>query len=426
MTDSVWGGDDADDDFSYRTLDELLGGDVEDAEPLDDFVPAGSPAAIDPRKVELALADMSADVHRTGARVSSDDLQRGAARHRLSVEELALLEQRAEAEGFLEAVNSEVSPGGIDWDAFDLPTASSSGDSLKAWFDSAGTVPLLYAQQEVSLARAIEAGVQAAAALCGPNRTDDPDLRRRLAKMVERGAKARVVMTTANLRLVASIAKRYRGHGLDFVDLLQEGVLGLIRAVEKFEWRLGYKFSTYATWWIRQSVQRGIANQARLIRIPVHVVDRIAKVKREARKLEIRLQREPTLDELATATGLDSAEIAFLKDIERDVVSLDRPVKGDPDAATILDFVPDRHDEFDEALELAENAGVVAELLAMLTEREREVLIRRFGLDDDSPDTLEEIGQSMHITRERIRQIETQALKRLRSSGLAAQLEESR
>ena len=422
----MWGGGDSDDDLGYRTLEELLGGDVEDAPSLEELEPAGSPAAIDGGKVELALADLGADVHRTGVRVSSDDLQRGAARHRLTVEELALLEQRAEAEGLLDSASSDANRAGIEWDDFDLPTASGSSDSLKAWFDSAGTVPLLDQQQEVSLARAIEGGIQAAAALYGPNRTDDPDLRRRLSQMVERGAKARVVMTTANLRLVASIAKRYRGHGLDFLDLLQEGVLGLIRAVEKFEWRLGYKFSTYATWWIRQSVQRGIANQARLIRIPVHIVERISKVKREARKLEIRFQREPTLAELAAATGLDIAEIAFLKDIERDVVSLDRPVKGDPDAATILDFVPDRHSEFDEALELAENEEVVADFLALLTEREREVLIRRFGLDDGSPDTLEEIGRSLNLTRERIRQIETNALKRLRDSALATQLEDSR
>jgi RNA polymerase nonessential primary-like sigma factor len=363
-------------------------------------------------------------VRRTGKPVGSDELHRAAVRHRLPVSGLAVLEIRAESEGLVIAA-AEANSDAIERDEFDLPTAARRVDSLMAWFDAAAAVPLLDQRQEVALARRIEAGVQAAAVLSG-GEADTSEVRQRLERMVARGAQARLVMTTSNLRLVASIAKRYQGRGLDFLDLLQEGVLGLMRAVEKFEWRYGYKFSTYATWWIRQAVHRSIANQGRLIRLPVHIVDRIAKLKRLARQLEIRLQREPTIDELATASGIDAAEIAFLKDVERDVVSLHRPVTGEPDAVTLIDLVPDPVDEFAKALESSTNDAIVAEFLAMLTDREREVITRRYGLDDGEPDTLEQIGIDQNVTRERIRQIEVEALTRLASSALASRVKSTR
>jgi RNA polymerase sigma factor (sigma-70 family) len=418
-----------DESVSYRTLEELLGGDVGDGVPdiSDDAGEADAPDAFDARKVDVAYGDLEADVHRTGKPVGSDELHRAAARHELSVGDLAILELRAESAGLLVSAADESGPGAIEWDDFERPTSGTRVDSLMAWFDGAASVPLLDQQQEVALARAIEAGVRAATAISdeGPD-VDVPGVRERLETMVERGGRARVVMTTANLRLVASIAKRYRGRGLDFLDLLQEGVLGLMRAVEKFEWRLGYKFSTYATWWIRQAVQRGVANQGRTIRIPVHKLERISKLKKLARQFEIRFHREPTIHELAEASCLDAAEVAFLKDVERDIVSLDRPVRGDPEAATIGELVPDRGvDEFDEAISLSSNEAMVAEFLAMLTERERDIVTRRFGLDDGTPDTLEEIGVSLNLTRERIRQIEGSALKRIADSALASRLKEA-
>jgi RNA polymerase sigma factor (sigma-70 family) len=207
---------------------------------------------------------------------------------------------------------------------------------------------------------------------------------------------------------------------VEFLDLLQEGVLGLVRAVEKFEWRLGYKFSTYATWWIRQSVQRAVDNQAGLIRIPVHIREKMRQLKRQRRQLEVRLGREPTLAELAETAGIDPAEVAFLQDLEADVISLDRPVGEDPEGLRLADLIDDGGpDEFDLALDQRADRELVAGFLDLLSAREREVLIRRFGLDDGEPDTLEEIGMSWGVTRERIRQIETQALNKLSDSSLA-------
>jgi RNA polymerase sigma factor (sigma-70 family) len=243
----------------------------------------------------------------------------------------------------------------------------------------------------------------------------------KLQALVERGARAKAIFIESNLRLVASIAKLYRGQGVDFLDLLQEGVLGLVRAVEKFDWRLGYKFSTYATWWIRQSVQRAVDNQAGLIRIPVHIRERMRNLKRQRRKLAAELGREPTLTELAERSGFDRAEVAFLHDLEADVISLDRPIGDDPDGLRLADLLDDgRPDEFELVLAESADRELVAQFLDLLTTREREVLIRRFGLDDGEPDTLEEIGSSFGVTRERIRQIETQAMKKLAGSSLAA------
>jgi RNA polymerase primary sigma factor len=377
-----------------------------------------STGSLDAGRVELALRDLEDDVYRTGHELDTVDVQRAAARHELSVAELAAVELRAEAVGLLPLSSDDSLPGGIDWGGLQRPEATAV-DSLQRWFEEAARYPLLQPEQEVALARAMEAGSAASRELSADGL--DVTVRSKLEGLVDRGVRAKAIFIESNLRLVASIAKVHRGQGVDFLDLLQEGVLGLVRAVEKFDWRLGYKFSTYATWWIRQSISRAIDNQAGLIRIPVHIREKMRQLKRQRRKLEVELGREPTLNEVAAAANLDPAEVAFLHDLEADVISLDRPVGDDPDGLRLADLLDDgRPDEFELALAERADQELVAQFLDLLNAREREVLVRRFGLDDGEPDTLEEIGSSFGLTRERIRQIETQALKKLAGSSLAA------
>jgi RNA polymerase primary sigma factor len=414
MSVEMWDTFEDDDEFlDHRTLAELLGGEAADA-PAGELDDAGyDDAPLSEEKVTVAFQDLDADAKRTGANIGANELHQAAARHRLTVTELASLELLAEQAGLLPQGIDQDTSTDSDWSELGRKAVHLSQiDSLQAWFEAASSFPLLFQPQEVALARAIEAGVDASNEL-STRPPCEADVRLRLERFEERGAQAKAVFITANLRLVASIAKRYRGQGLDFLDLLQEGVLGLIRAVEKFEWRMGYKFSTYATWWIRQAVQRGIANQGRTIRLPVHIIEQIAKLKRTARRFEIRFQRQPTIHELAADVDMDVADVASLKDLELAIVSLDRPVGGDPEAATFLELIPDEGiDEIDEMID-RETYAAVWEALAQLPAREREIVIRRQGLDDGTPDTLEEIGMSLGLTRERIRQLESIGLKRL-------------
>jgi RNA polymerase primary sigma factor len=243
----------------------------------------------------------------------------------------------------------------------------------------------------------------------------DDDLRRKLTDSAARGQHARLVLICSNLRLVAAMTRAYHSEGLERVDLMQEGVVGLMRAVEKFDWRLGYKFSTYATHWIRQATQRGIDMQGRLIRLPVHMLDRLRGVKREARRMEIRLGREPTIFELGETVGIDPAELAFLRDLE-DVASLDQPVGRDVDA-TVLGELLASEDGVEDVVERIFRSEQISRWLDCLTERERMVIERRFGLRDDHVETLEEIGRDLGVTRERIRQIEAKALEKLEATA---------
>jgi RNA polymerase primary sigma factor len=261
---------------------------------------------------------------------------------------------------------------------------SGSADSLQLFLADVGRHKLLTAAEEVTLAKAIERG--------------DPTAKRR--------------MIESNLRLVVSIAKGYRGLGVPFLDLIQEGTLGLNRAVEKFDWRRGYKFSTYATWWIRQSVQRAVANHARTIRVPVHVVERQQKLSRAARRLEVELGREATKDELAEATGLPIQHVDEALGAAQASVSLNQTVGAD-DEGELGDLFADREaaDPFDEAEESLRRQGVRRALDA-LPERERRILELRFGFEGE-PWTLEAIGHELDLTRERVRQLEGQALARL-------------
>ncbi len=257
-------------------------------------------------------------------------------------------------------------------------------DALQLFLREAGRHPLLTAAQEVELAKRIEA--------------DD--------------ALAKQRMIQSNLRLVVSIAKNYRNQGLPFLDLIQEGTLGLIRAVEKFDWRRGYKFSTYATWWIRQAVARALADKARTIRMPVHIVERMQKMNRAERQLWARLGREPTLEEIADEANLPLQQAKEVKAAARASSSLDAPI-GDTDDATLGDFVAGEGPLPDEQVEDSLRSQTLADALHALPDRHRAVVILRYGLDDAEPKTLEEIGRRLGLTRERVRQIEVEALKRL-------------
>jgi RNA polymerase primary sigma factor len=278
---------------------------------------------------------------------------------------------------------------------YEADTPSGAGDSLQLFLADVGKHKLLTAHEEVVLAKAIERG--------------DGRAKRR--------------MIESNLRLVVSIAKGYRGLGVPFLDLIQEGTLGLNRAVEKFDWRRGYKFSTYATWWIRQSVQRAVANHARTIRVPVHVVERQQKLSRAARRLEVELGREPTKLELAEATGLPIQHVEEALSAASASVSLNQTVGAD-DEGELGDLFADREaaDPFDEAEESLRRQNI-RKALDALPERERRILELRFGFDGE-PWTLEAIGHELDLTRERVRQLEGQALSRLAAlrelAGLAA------
>ena len=260
----------------------------------------------------------------------------------------------------------------------------STTDALQLFLREAGRHALLTAPQEVELAKKIESG----------------DMR------------AKQLMIQSNLRLVVSIAKNYRNQGLPFLDLIQEGTLGLIRAVEKFDWRRGFKFSTYATWWIRQAVARALADKARTIRMPVHIVERLQKMNRAERTLWTQLGREPTLEEIAEEASLPLQQALEVRAAARASTSLDQPV-GEADDAVFGDFVAGEGLLPEEQVELSLRSQALMEALEALSERERQVVVLRYGLTEAEPKTLEEIGRRLGLTRERVRQIELDSLKRL-------------
>ncbi len=262
-----------------------------------------------------------------------------------------------------------------------------STDSLQLFLKDIGRVDLLTAAQEVELAKRIERGDH----------------------------RAKQEMVEANLRLVVSIAKRYRNQGLPFLDLIQEGTIGLVRAAEKFDWRKGYKFSTYATWWIRQAVARALADKARTLRMPVHVVEKLNKIMRSERKLRAERGREPTNVEIADDLDMTVEEVESIRRTSQTPVSLEKPV-GDDEESEFGHFIEDENMPLpDEAADTAFRAAALQKCLGALSQRERRVLELRYGLNGEQPCTLDEVGRTFSVTRERIRQIENQGLKKLRT-----------
>ena len=291
-----------------------------------------------------------------------------------------------------------------------------TNDPVRQYLQEIGRVKLLTLEEEISLARRIEEGEAAAATLDDVGETFEAKERRRFQRIVEDGELARKNLIEANLRLVVSIAKKYNGRGMSFLDLIQEGNQGLIRAVEKFEYRRRYKFSTYATWWIRQAINRAIADQSRTIRIPVHMIETINKLTRASRRLQQELSREPTYAEIADAMGpewnAEKVEEAFK--LTREPFSLETPI-GDEEDSFYGDFIPD--EQIESPIDEASKTMLGEELedaLDKLNEREAQVLKMRKGLVDGREHTLEEVGQFFGVTRERIRQIENKALRKLK------------
>ena len=299
--------------------------------------------------------------------------------------------------------------------------AGSSSDPIRMYLREIGRVPLLTGPEEVVLAKQIERGTAAAERLADLSATGEIDAldaveKAQLKRLARKGEDAKAELTQANLRLVVSIAKRYVGGGsMQLLDLVQEGNLGLMRAVEKFDWTKGFKFSTYATWWIRQAITRAIADQARTIRIPVHMMEAINRVMRTRRDMAQQLEREPTDEELAARVEMPVEKVREMIRIAQDPLSLDSPV-GEEDDASLSDFIEDQSAEA--PADMATRAmlnDAIEEALDDLNPRERELLRMRFGLDDGLPRTLEEVGREFGVTRERIRQIETKTLAKLRN-----------
>jgi RNA polymerase primary sigma factor len=302
------------------------------------------------------------------------------------------------------------------------PPEAGSSDAVRMYLKEIGRVSLLSSDDERELAIRYEKGVLAAAELAMAAK-DDPE-RRRLKRELGDGEVAKAQLIQANLRLVVSIAKRYVGRGMQFLDLIQEGNLGLMRAVEKFDYTKGFKFSTYATWWIRQAITRAIADQARTIRIPVHMVEHMNRVLRVQRQLAQELEREPTIEEIAEKVALSPDRVRDIQRIAQDPLSLDSPL-GEEDDSNLGDFIPDL--AADAPADVATRmmlAAAVEEALDELSEREKEVVRMRFGLIDGQARTLEEVGKEFGVTRERIRQIEAKTLAKLRHPQRSQKLKE--
>ena len=362
------------------------------------------------------------------ARTGTEDMttaQLTASRNAAAEPALDRLDAEAEAVALAESAPAEEVASGTSQPAqaeVDLDDQTSAmGDSVHTYLKSIGRTSLLTAEQEVNLAKRIEAGLFAEHKLSSQPDLDAP-YRRDLEEVAEDGRRAKAHMLEANLRLVVSVAKKYSDRGLSLLDVVQEGNLGLIRAVEKFDYTKGYKFSTYAMWWIRQAIQRGFADSARTIRLPVHVLEMLSKLSRVERDMHQRLGREPTPEELAVELDRTPDQIEELLRTSRQPISLDSTI-GEDGETSIGDLIEDT--DAPEASELVDRQLMADQLrhaLDGLTQREATIMAMRFGLYDGNPHTLDEIGRALGLTRERIRQLEKQSLSKLRHPSRAQPL----
>jgi RNA polymerase primary sigma factor len=367
--------------------------------------------------VDRVLRLLLDDAYRMGGSLARDHVDRVMDRRGLPPEERVEVLARLEDNGF--DVAEADSPEGFEGRPLRAPGESDAYvDALGEYFDDISSVSLLTAEEEVVLGRRIRLGAEAAQRL--GEGADDP----RLVKLVETGEEAKNELVLSNLRLVVHWAKPYAAvTGMDLLDLVQEGSFGLLRAVEKFDYTLGYKFSTYATWWIRQTITRGLADKGRMIRLPVHVQDSLSRIRKAQRKLTSETGQEPSLQQLAEHLEMEPATIQFLLDAERQVVSLDEAIVEDGRARGEFLAGGVDGDPYHE-VEESERRRVIGQYLSHLSHREKDVIIRRFGLIDGRRQTLEEIGEIYGVTRERIRQIEVKALGRLRDQPDALGLKE--
>ena len=385
--------------------EDELDEDPEEGEPPVSEVSEASDTTLDEDKIEAGIDE-------------EEDLLEGIPEEELKATTDVQLPKVTTARSKRRATRKRANDGGV---------TMLTGDPVRMYLKEIGKVPLLTAAEEIDLAMKIEAGVAAGEQLekadAGEIELERCDLRR-LTRIEEVGFDAKQQLIEANLRLVVSIAKRYVGRGMLFLDLIQEGNLGLIRAVEKFDYRKGFKFSTYATWWIRQAITRAIADQARTIRIPVHMVETINKLVRIQRQLLQELGREPTPKEIGDVMGLPEERVREIQKISQEPVSLETPI-GEEEDSQLGDFIED-----DAAVVPPDAASFsmlqeqLGKVLDGLAERERKVISLRFGLEDGHPRTLEEVGREFGVTRERIRQIESKTLAKLRHPSRSSKLKD--
>ena len=385
--------------------EDELDEDPEEGEPPVSEVSGASDTTLDEDKIEAGIDE-------------EEDLLEGIPEEELKATTDVQLPKVTTARSKRRATRKRANDGGV---------TMLTGDPVRMYLKEIGKVPLLTAAEEIDLAMKIEAGVAAGEQLekadAGEIELERRDLRR-LTRIEEVGFDAKQQLIEANLRLVVSIAKRYVGRGMLFLDLIQEGNLGLIRAVEKFDYRKGFKFSTYATWWIRQAITRAIADQARTIRIPVHMVETINKLVRIQRQLLQELGREPTPKEIGDVMGLPEERVREIQKISQEPVSLETPI-GEEEDSQLGDFIED-----DAAVVPPDAASFsmlqeqLGKVLDGLAERERKVISLRFGLEDGHPRTLEEVGREFGVTRERNRQIESKTLAKLRHPSRSSKLKD--
>ena len=385
--------------------EDELDEDPEEGEPPVSEVSEASDTTLDEDKIEAGIDE-------------EEDLLEGIPEEELKATTDVQLPKVTTARSKRRATRKRANDGGV---------TMLTGDPVRMYLKEIGKVPLLTAAEEIDHAMKIEAGVAAGEQLekadAGEIELERRDLRR-LTRIEEVGFDAKQQLIEANLRLVVSIAKRYVGRGMLFLDLIQEGNLGLIRAVEKFDYRKGFKFSTYATWWIRQAITRAIADQARTIRIPVHMVETINKLVRIQRQLLQELGREPTPKEIGDVMGLPEERVREIQKISQEPVSLETPI-GEEEDSQLGDFIED-----DAAVVPPDAASFsmlqeqLGKVLDGLAERERKVISLRFGLEDGHPRTLEEVGREFGVTRERIRQIESKTLAKLRHPSRSSKLKD--